>query len=364
MPHTTRDDAPVNARRKAAKLSATDREKIARINSEVRRAGAELRARCPWLGHQNALGVLALSIGVLGMLASGWLYVAGALPAWGCIVVSAFFASITHEVEHDLIHSLYFPRQGKIRGLMLVIAWLARPGTINPFVRKKLHLRHHKVSGNEEDIEERAITNGEPYGLKRIVMMADGVLAVLLRLDQAKGRPVKLLVFAALGHFPLAWIHYALLYTFLLAHGLGLAGIDFPVSASALAWVDSACVVWILPNVLRSFCLNFISSSMHYYGDVERGNVLQQTQVLNAWFLAPLQLFCFNFGSTHAIHHFVASEPFYIRQLTASAGHRALEENGVRFNDLGTFLRNNRYAQKSTAASPSRPNWTAPLESA
>ena len=33
------------------------------------------------------------------------------LPAWACIVVSAFFASIAHEVEHDLIHSLYFPRQ-------------------------------------------------------------------------------------------------------------------------------------------------------------------------------------------------------------------------------------------------------------
>jgi hypothetical protein len=55
---------------------------------------------------------------------------------------------------------------------------------------------------------------------------------------------------------------------------------------------------------------------MHYYGDVELGNVIQQTQVLTPWWMMPFQLFCFNFGSTHAIHHFVVKEPFYIRQMT------------------------------------------------
>jgi len=183
---------------------------------------------------------------------------------------------------------------------------------------------------------------------------------VLLRLDQAKGRPGKLIVFAALGYFPLGWIHYALLYTFLASHGLALAGLEPLLSPAATAVVDAACVVWILPHVLRSFCLNFISSSMHFYGDVQRGNVLQQTQVLNAWFFAPLQLFCFNFGSTHAIHHFVANEPFYVRQLTASAAHRVLRENGVRFNDFGTFARDNRYAQDCAAPSPSATNWPIP----
>jgi fatty acid desaturase len=360
MLRTTENDAWADSRRKTVLLSAADRQKISRINAEVRRAGAELRQRWPWLRHQNALGVAALSVSVLGMAASGWSYVSGALPAWTCVLVSALFASIAHEVEHDLIHSLYFPRQGAIRGLMMAVAWLARPGTINPFVRKRLHLHHHKASGNQDDLEERAITNGEPYGAKRILMMADGVLAVLLRLDQAKGRRAKLLLFAALGYFPLGWLHYALLYTFLLSHGLGLVGVELPVSASAAAVVDGACVVWILPHVLRSFCLNFVSSSMHFYGDVQRGNVLQQTQVLNAWFLAPLQLFCFNFGSTHAIHHFVASEPFYVRQLTATAGHRVLRASGVRFNDFGTFLRDNRYTKETVAPSPSQTNWAIP----
>jgi hypothetical protein len=80
-----------------------------------------------------------------------------------------------------------------------------------------------------------------------------------------------------------------------------------------------------------------------FYGDIEDDNPLQQCQVLNVWWLLPLQLFCCNFGSTHAIHHFVVKEPFYIRQWTAAAGHRALRDVGVRFNDLGTFARANRY---------------------
>jgi hypothetical protein len=59
--------------------------------------------------------------------------------------------------------------------------------------------------------------------------------------------------------------------------------------------------------------------------------------------MLPFQLFCFNFGSTHAIHHFVVRDPFYIRQLTARTAHAALREVGVRFNDVGTFRRANRW---------------------
>ena len=78
---------------------------------------------------------------------------------------------------------------------------------------------------------------------------------------------------------------------------------------------------------------------------------MQQTQVLNSWWLAPLRLFCFDFGSTHAIHHFWVPDPFYLRQATASVAHtvfhengaRVFRENGVRFNDLDSFRRANRY---------------------
>ncbi len=111
------------------------------------------------------------------------------------------------------------------------------------------------------------------------------------------------------------------------------------------------------PNVLLTFCLHFLSSNMHYYGDVEAGNVLQQCQVLNPWWLWPLQAFCFNFGSSHAIHHFVVKEPFYIRQLTVPLGHQLMREAGGRFNDFGTFARANRWTRHSQAT-------TAPIQTA
>ena len=98
--------------------------------------------------------------------------------------------------------------------------------------------------------------------------------------------------------------------------------------------------------MLRTFCLHFISSNMHYYGDNEPGKITEQCQVLNVWWLWPLQAFCFNFGSTHAIHHFVVRDPFYIRQMTASRAHEVLRAHGVRFNDLGTFRRANRMHER------------------
>jgi len=59
--------------------------------------------------------------------------------------------------------------------------------------------------------------------------------------------------------------------------------------------------------------------------------------------MMPFQLFCFNFGATHAIHHFVVKEPFYIRHMTAKTAHKVMKEVGVRFNDIGTFRRLNRW---------------------
>ncbi len=65
--------------------------------------------------------------------------------------------------------------------------------------------------------------------------------------------------------------------------------------------------------------------------------------MLNHPLFWPLQLFCFNFGSTHAIHHFVVGQPFYLRQMIAPQAHDVMREIGVRFNDLGTFKRANRW---------------------
>jgi fatty acid desaturase len=331
----------------------TTAQKTARIKAVVMQAGDELRARHPLLRHTDAIGVTILLLSLAGMIASGVLYLKGFIPWWVCVPVTAIFASFTHELEHDLIHQMYFRRNPVAHNLMLAVVWLARPSTINPWIRRHLHLNHHKVSGSETDIEERAITNGEPWGLRRLVMTGDNIMAVVLRMGEAKGarRKARLLARGLAAHFPLAWLSWGTWYAFVgfhLADGAArLAGHPLDWSATTLSHmqlIDAVTVVIVAPNVLRTFCLHFISSNMHYYGDVEPGNVLQQTQVLNAWWLAPLHLFCFNFGSTHGIHHFVVKEPFYIRQMTAKKAHAVMHEMGVRFNDFGTFRRANRYA--------------------
>jgi len=339
-----RDQAPVPP--------TSDAERAEHIRREVMAAGDALRVRHPWLRHQDAIGAAIMAFALAGMVACGYGYWLGALPAWLAIPLIAGFASLTHELEHDLIHWMYFRKRPLLHHLMLALGWLARPSTINPWIRRELHFHHHKHSGTATDREERGITNGERWNLARLLMLADAGFSVLWRVrqlpDPAHRR--KALLRAAAAYFPLGWLHWGLWYAFLGVHALdgalALAGQPVAWSAAALARIDLlnlATVAWIAPNVLRSFCLHFISSNMHYYGDVEDGNVLQQTQVLDRWWFWPFQLFCFNFGSTHAIHHFVVKEPFYVRQATARTAHRVMREMGVRFNDLGSFARANRW---------------------
>lgn len=336
----------------ATAASLNDAEKTTRIKEAVTAAGARLRQRHPWLRHQDAIGALIMAFALGGMTLSGVLYAQGAIAWWVCVPLTALFASLIHELEHDLIHWMYFRRKPWAHHLMMALCWLSRPGTINPWIRRKLHFQHHKHSGTEKDLEERGITNGQPYSLARLLMMSDWLLALWLRVPRMPTRKRKLLLaFAApLGYFPMGWIHLGIWYCFLGFHlgngAAALLGTEIAWSADTLAampWITLATVVWVAPNQLRMFCLHFVSSSMHYYGDVEDENVMQQTQVLNPKWMIPFQLFCFNFGSTHAIHHFVVKEPFYVRQWTAPEAHAVMREMGVRFNDTQTFRRANRY---------------------
>jgi fatty acid desaturase len=317
-----------------------DRARTTRINSAIRAASRDLRARHGFLRHQDGIGLAIQLAAVAVGAAAGLGHVRGVLPAWATILIVALATSIVHEIEHDLIHHLYFKENRATHNLMMALAWLVRPNTINPWLRRGLHINHHRVSGTATDLEERAITNGESFGVKRLVMMADGVAAFVLRLNKAGNRRGMIVGKFLAGYAPLGWVHFGLWYTFLALHAAHfVGGHALPVWTPTL---DTTVVVWLAPNVLRSFCLNFVSSNVHYFGDVTSGNVIEQTQVLDDALFLPFQLFCFNFGGTHAIHHFVANEPFYVRQGTAPAALAALRANGVPFNDLGTFRRANR----------------------
>jgi hypothetical protein len=89
-------------------LPLTDAQKADRIRAVVTEAGQALRRRYPVLLHQDAIGASILAVSLAGMLGCGLLYAQGLLPAWLCVPLVAIFASFTHELEHDLIHYMYF----------------------------------------------------------------------------------------------------------------------------------------------------------------------------------------------------------------------------------------------------------------
>jgi len=356
----------------------SDADKVTVIRSRIQAAGDAIKARHPWLvSQQNRIG-LAIQLGsVGGMVLMSVLYLQGIAPAWLTIIAVAIFASLTHEMEHDLIHHMYYKHQPRMQNFLLLLGWFARPSTINPWMRREIHFHHHKMSGSETDMEERGITNGEPWGIKRFFMLADGMLAVILRPVQlskmsrqyvrevlkpnSKAEFKKALRKKALSYWPLGTFFWGAWHAWLAWHAvdLGAQWLDSPIvwSATTLSAMDvlnALAVCLLIPNVIRSFCLHFISSSMHYYGDIQAGNVMQQTQVFTHPVFWPFHLFCFNFGSTHGMHHFVVGQPFYLRQMIAKEGHAVMREMGVRFNDFGAFKRANRMHDKPAEVSTQR----------
>jgi fatty acid desaturase len=342
----------------------TDEQKTARIRKEVAAAGKELMAKYPILKNQDAIGfsifLTSVSMIVLGALG----YLIWNVSAWLVIPWMAFWMSLLHELEHDLIHWMYFKKNKFLHNMMLLVGWVLRPLTVNPWFRRDLHFHHHKYSGTLHDVEERGITNGEKWGLQRLFSLPDLIFGGIFRVskirrdviasvqkgDITREQALRFKFIKQYGMLPFSILAYLLWYVFLghyAIHGLSALfnwGYESPAWLQAqFTWINPLVVTLIAPNLFRQFCLHFISSNMHYFGDVEPGNILQQTQVFNAWWLWPFQLFCFNFGGTHAIHHFVVNETFYVRQLTAGRAHKVMKEMGVRFNDMGSFRRANRY---------------------
>lgn len=346
----------------------------AEVRRRLDRLADDLRARHRWLRHQDAIGAGLMAVCLAAMAAAAWGWQAGALGLAAVIVLNALASSVIHELEHDLIHRQYFKRTPWAHNVMLALCWIARPTTVNPWMRRNLHLHHHKVSGSESDVEERGLTNGEPWGLKRLIMTLDAMLALALR-PLAMPRAVRLyhrtyphlranlLVFA---YFPLGYLAYGAWYACLYglaADALHAAGHGWlptfasfgPAGVQAQELLQLVAATWLAPNLLRSACLYFISSNMHYYGDIDPRDIRQQTQVLDSWWLLPFNLFCCNFGATHSLHHYQVGEPFYVRALIARAGNRVLAQAGVRFNDWGTFRRANRWTRPGDAAAQAAP---------
>jgi fatty acid desaturase len=326
--------------------SQTDAQKIKNIVLSVKAEENRLRNKFSFLNKQDSIGFFILIFSLLGMMTSAYLYYYALIPAWLCIIITAFFASISHELEHDLIHKLYFRNNTFMHNLMMTTVWLMRPSTINPWYRRKIHLLHHKTSGTEQDLEERLVGNGIGNILVRFVVMFDGLLGLLLQRN-ILNKEVKFFKFLTVFNagFPLTIFYYIFGYGFLLFHGVNFfMPKEYVYPEMLVKFVELSnfiTVILIAPNFLRSGCLNLVTSYLHYYGGVD--SVLKQTQVFKGLFIWPFNFFTFNFAGTHAIHHFVVQQPFYLRQILASTAHKVMKENGVRFNDFSTFTQANRY---------------------
>src|SRR5262249_2142801 len=196
-----------------------DAARARRVRDGIRERSRELRARLPFLTrHQSALGLTLQLVALAGMVGSAVGYYTGTLGVAVTIALAAFFASIAHEIEHDLIHKCYYATQPRVVDALLALGWLMRPSTISPWVRRPLHLLHHKLSGTEGDLEERAITNGMPFGFRRLLVMTDGlVLGSLLR-PAPSGARWMLARRVARAYWPLGFVHYGLLSALLAFH--------------------------------------------------------------------------------------------------------------------------------------------------
>lgn len=82
-----------------------------KVRAEILEAEKKLRHDSPLLCStgitQDLMGMLFVFGSAAAVIASTYAYVNGILPGVVCFFISAFAASLIHECEHDLIHSLY-----------------------------------------------------------------------------------------------------------------------------------------------------------------------------------------------------------------------------------------------------------------
>jgi fatty acid desaturase len=315
----------------------------------IRDADRRMRERFPVLRHQTALGMGFVGLGYTTAVLSAWLYNNSLIGAWICIVINAMAFAVLREIEHDLIHNLYFKGRRTLQDVVLFLIWPALGNVPSPLYRRKIHLQHHASSGHEEDLEERLIGNGTGFGPLRWLTMIDTGLSTVFRRREIESFPGFKRSEFLRSLVPVNVIFYFMWLSFLGYHGATLAASLVGLALEPPAWLapvvsilNVVAVVWVLPNVIRQACLQVLTSCMHYYGDVE--STLQETQVLSKWYWLPLQLFSCNFGNSHSIHHFFVAQPFYLRELVRRDAHTVMRNHGVRFDDLGTFNRANRWA--------------------
>lgn len=86
-----------------------DEQRSQRIRKAILEAGNQLRDKHPWLvTKQDQIGLGILITAVTGIVYNITQYSRGKMPWYVAVPLSAFWMSILHELEHDLIHQMYY----------------------------------------------------------------------------------------------------------------------------------------------------------------------------------------------------------------------------------------------------------------
>jgi fatty acid desaturase len=332
-----------NVRNAHAKLASRE------ICQAIRQSDATLRKTYPFLKHQDLIGAIIFT-GSLSLVALfSYLYLIGYLSVILTIIFIAIPISFLHELEHDIIHNLYFKQYRWLQNIMFFFIWITKLHG-SPWYRRQLHLKHHLLSGQVNDAEERLIGLGLTPNYKRMAVSLHPFGGLLVSDDISRDAKYLNQVTMKLKNAPTALIFLFLTRTYLTYQILFIIYSYFNYDIHSIYGMNkfypiihalTICIC--LPNLFRQGCLVVMSNSCHYYGDIPLNTVYYQNQILDSWLVLPFQLFCCNFGATHIIHHYVVSQPFYIRHFTGRAIKDMMVKLGVRNNDFGILWRNNRY---------------------
>jgi fatty acid desaturase len=174
---------------------ATVKQAERNISQAIKQAEVELRARFPFLNFQDTLGSVVF-FGSLAGIAAFWKFYFNNYPGemhafliyFITIVGIAVCTSFLHEMEHDIVHNLYFKKLPRMQDFMFLVIWIMKLHA-NPWFRRELHLKHHIISGQIDDAEERLIGLGLPYGLLRLATTCHPAGMLLVTSTLARDAP-------------------------------------------------------------------------------------------------------------------------------------------------------------------------------
>merc|ERR1712000_157762 len=223
-----------------------------------------LRQKYSWLQHQNTLGMLWFCGSLTVMAITSFLYIYNIMPWYYAMTLMAVAVSLMHELEHDLIHDMYYKENKFIQHFMFALIWVSKLNA-NPWWRKPMHLKHHKTSGQVDDIEERLIGLGLPLGIRRILITISPLGSFLVMKEVADdskamdSKPLLSMIKTSIVNLPV-----------LLPSHLALLVVLFPslVSESIYNICWNICICLFFPNMIRQSCLQIVSIGVHYYGDI------------------------------------------------------------------------------------------------